>query len=346
MFDRKREYMSKYSELKTIYDRLQDEKSKNIFTNRLQMYITQDKRYLFAENNDKITGLIFSHKPDIPIIIYGTGGIADNVFNSLDQFISVACFCDEQYDKDSFHNGLPVISIDELTSNYKNSVVLILSDNHQMAIIRNLMRHGFKRDQIITLALPGIEYFDLPCFVPSENEIFVDAGGYDGDTVRKFLTWCNRRYKKIYVFEPDIENCKKLRATIINEKINNVEIYEQGVWNKKERLYFDNNGDNISHITADGKTQIIVDTIDNMVGDEAVTFIKLDVEGAELEALEGAKETIERNRPRIAVCIYHKPEDFIKIPLYIINNFPYYKLYIRKYSHAWNYYDTILYAVT
>ena len=337
--------MNDYPKLKTIYEKLQDEKSKNLFLTRLRMYVTQDNRCLFASNDDKMTELLFNNV-DTPIIIYGLSSIADHVFNILTKSTTVACFCDEQSDKHDFHNGLPVVSVDELITNYKNSIVLILSDNRQMQLIRRLMKHGFKREQIVTLKLPGIEYFDLPCFIPGENEIFVDAGGYNGDTVVKFLTWCNSKYKKIYTIEPDLENCKKLRTTIANEKIDNICVYEQGVWNKKDNLYFDNYGNNGSHITPEGKTKIMVDTIDNIAGDNPVTFIKLDIEGAELEALEGAKKTIERNRPRIAVCVYHKPEDFIEIPLFIINNFPNYKLYIRKYGYAWTYFETILYAIT
>ena len=67
------------------------------------------------------------------------------------------------------------------------------------------------------------------------------------------------------------------------------------------------------------------------------------IEGAELEALKGAKETIQRDKPKLAVCIYHRPEDMVEIPLYIKQLVPDYKLYIRHHSNTAG--ETVLYAV-
>ena len=78
------------------------------------------------------------------------------------------------------------------------------------------------------------------------------------------------------------------------------------------------------------------------VVDEKVTFIKMDIEGAEYEALLGAKETIQKNKPKLAISIYHKPEDIISIPKLIKSMVPNYRLYIRHYSNADN--ETVLYA--
>ena len=84
-------------------------------------------------------------------------------------------------------------------------------------------------------------------------------------------------------------------------------------------------------------------TLDEIIKDEKVTYIKLDVEGSELKALEGAKNTIKKNKPRLAICIYHKLEDILELPLYILDLVPEYKFYIRHYcSCMW---ETVLYAV-
>ena len=72
-------------------------------------------------------------------------------------------------------------------------------------------------------------------------------------------------------------------------------------------------------------------------------MIKLDIEGAELEALKGARETILRHKPKLAICIYNKPEDMIDIPLYIKELVPEYKLYVRHYTNTND--ETVLYAV-
>mgnify|MGYP002517000463 FL=1 len=79
-----------------------------------------------------------------------------------------------------------------------------------------------------------------------------------------------------------------------------------------------------------------------MVGDDKVTFIKMDIEGAEMEALEGAKRTIKKNRPKLAISIYHKEDDLWEIPYYVLSRYPWSKIYMRHYSLTTN--ETVLYA--
>ena len=87
---------------------------------------------------------------------------------------------------------------------------------------------------------------------------------------------------------------------------------------------------------------ILGESIDNVIKEE-VTFIKLDVEGAELRTLMGAAETIKKYKPRLAISIYHKPEDIYEIPLLLMEYRPDYRFYIRHYtSYIW---ETVLYAV-
>lgn len=84
-------------------------------------------------------------------------------------------------------------------------------------------------------------------------------------------------------------------------------------------------------------------TIDDTVGNAEVTFIKMDIEGAEMPALQGAKKTILRCKPKLAVSVYHKPEDFVAIPKFIKSLRDDYKYYLRAYSRTGC--ETILYAV-
>ena len=88
------------------------------------------------------------------------------------------------------------------------------------------------------------------------------------------------------------------------------------------------------------RTAAIDDIVDK---NDRVTFIKMDVEGAELESLKGARKLIKRDCPKLAVCIYHRPEDMITLPLYIKSLVPEYKLYLRSYSNSDN--EMVLYAV-
>jgi hypothetical protein len=95
-------------------------------------------------------------------------------------------------------------------------------------------------------------------------------------------------------------------------------------------------------INDNGKFQIDVDSIDNIVKDK-VSFIKMDIEGAELEALRGAKNTILKYKPKLAISVYHKQDDLINIPQYILQLNEKYKLYLRHYGESTD--ETILYAV-
>lgn len=83
--------------------------------------------------------------------------------------------------------------------------------------------------------------------------------------------------------------------------------------------------------------------LDETVYDRKPTYIKMDIEGAEQEALKGCKRIIQDYKPKLAICIYHKPDDLFEIPIMIKEMNPEYKLYVRQYADAW--YDTVLYAV-
>jgi FkbM family methyltransferase len=169
------------------------------------------------------------------------------------------------------------------------------------------------------------------------EEVFVDAGCFDFATSLNFIKWCGGKYKKIIAFEPDpiqypicVENSKN---------INNAVIYPYGLWNEKATLSFDDTG----CITNDLKENIVeIKTVklDDILNGEKATFIKMDIEGAELNALKGAKQTILKYRPKLAICVYHKPEDIWEIPAYILSLRNDYKFYLR---HYW--YDTVLYAI-
>ncbi len=88
---------------------------------------------------------------------------------------------------------------------------------------------------------------------------------------------------------------------------------------------------------------IEVEQIDEICKDINVTFIKMDIEGAELKALVGAKNTIVRDKPKCAISVYHEPEDLFKIPLYLKQLNPNYKFYLRLYTLSLD--EIVLYAV-
>lgn len=188
------------------------------------------------------------------------------------------------------------------------------------------------------------QYFDPDIIAPLSGEVFIDGGCFNCSTDKAFINWCSGDYKKIIAFEPDKKNYFHCLEVSQKEAIRDIEIYNKGLWDCATELFFEETGGQGSRIGSDtGGNRISTAAIDEVAGDEKVTFIKLDVEGAELRALQGAEKTIRRNRPRLAVSIYHKPEDIIKLPEYILSLYKDYKLYIRHYQMSSC--ETILYAL-
>jgi FkbM family methyltransferase len=186
------------------------------------------------------------------------------------------------------------------------------------------------------------QYF--PDFLPlMESEIFVDCGAFDGDTIARFREKTHDRYEKIYAFECDKSNLKKLHENIAIPCLKKIAIIEKGVFSSPGHLSFIANGTMDSRIDAAGVDHIEVDSIDNVTQGERVSFIKMDVEGVELEALRGAQNTIRQYKPRLAVCVYHKREDLVTIPQYILSLREDYKLYLRHYGNFTS--ELVLYAI-
>lgn len=96
-------------------------------------------------------------------------------------------------------------------------------------------------------------------------------------------------------------------------------------------------------ISEDGDTAIQVTSIDRSLKGKEVTFIKMDIEGSEMEALIGSGDTIKRYKPKLAICVYHRPGDIVDIPQKILELCPGYRLYLRHYSYVDT--ETVLYAV-
>ncbi|MDE7177485.1 MAG: FkbM family methyltransferase [Lachnospiraceae bacterium] len=179
-------------------------------------------------------------------------------------------------------------------------------------------------------------------FTLSEQEIFVDCGAYTGDTIEVFKKQTNDVYKKIYAFEPEINNCKIMENKYACD--NRISIFPYGNWNNDETLRFREGKGTTSEIAEDGNCEIQVRKLDSVIEPEdEVTFIKMDIEGSEKEALTGGREIIKRYKPKLAICIYHKLEDLWEIPLLIHKLCPEYKLYIRNYTDRLD--ETVCYAV-
>lgn len=122
-------------------------------------------------------------------------------------------------------------------------------------------------------------------------------------------------------------------------------VIKKGLWSCYQELNFSDDKSNASCPSIKENGNIIIQTasLDKELWEEHVTFIKMDIEGAELEALKGAENIIRRDRPKLAICVYHKGEDIVSIPEYLLTVNPSYRFYLRQYGYMPL--ETVLYAV-
>ena len=189
------------------------------------------------------------------------------------------------------------------------------------------------------------EYFAHGLFKVKENECFVDAGAYNGDTILEFLEYTGGKYEKIYAFELDGGNYQLMCKQIEPLQDDRIETFCAGVYSKSGVFGCagNMNGVYISDNVARTNNVSKVVALDEELGNKRITFIKMDVEGSELEALKGAKRIIETQKPKIAMSVYHKVEDMWELPLYVNTLDANYKIYMRHHSnYVW---DTDMYCV-
>lgn len=186
-------------------------------------------------------------------------------------------------------------------------------------------------------------YFPIDLPTEARPHHFIDCGAFEGDT----LLSARDRFgmlKSVRAFEPDPKNFQKLvELNDENPFAEDIALIPCGVWDTSCQLNFNAHGTAASNICDCGHTVVQCLAIDQYLGDYRPTFIKLDIEGSELEALNGCKKMIQRWKPDLAVSIYHRPEHLWAVPLFIREQAPGYRYFLRLHGH--NGFDTVLYAI-
>lgn len=179
------------------------------------------------------------------------------------------------------------------------------------------------------------------------DTVFVDCGAYDGDTIRQFLSQQNYSFGKIYAFEPDEKNCDRLRDyanSLGKEMASRIKVFNAAVGNERKKVGFNATGDMSASFTESGANLVEVLPLDEVIeAGPAAIFLKFDVEGAELEALEGAQKLIRDSRPIIALSVYHKPDDLWQLPIKLNTMAPGYRFFLRTQGEDGM--DVICYAI-
>lgn len=246
-------------------------------------------------------------------------------------------------------NNIPLISPEEVAANCRDAVFIIGTGDFYQEIEKEILELGVYGDDIYEyydmsgVEINGRQYFD-DFWLPRKESTMIDAGMYHGETIVDIINWNKKLgYRKIIGVEPDKDNFIVAQKWIESKKLENIDLKNVGLGSSNKKCAFMANGNSGSHFAENGNESVVVETIDSMVGAENVSYIKMDIEGFELDALKGARDAIRRCHPRLLVCLYHKPEDIIEIPQYILELDDSYKFYIRHYSNT--YMETLLYAL-
>lgn len=217
----------------------------------------------------------------------------------------------------------------------------ILSDSESKKIFEKLVL--FRYDNDIShlnefTQREDVQYFEQFLKLNKEGESFVDVGGYDGFTSLEFIKHCPD-FRTIDLFEPDHLNFERCKREL--SPYPNVYFHPIGLSDQRRTVKFDISG-SASRITDDGSIIINVDRLDDVITNKP-TFVKMDIEGAEAEAIEGAKNIILSSHPRLAISAYHSAGDFWRIPKQILSIRDDYNIYMRHYTEC--IYETVLFFI-
>ncbi len=188
---------------------------------------------------------------------------------------------------------------------------------------------------------PGEQYFP-ELFSLTSEETFVDCGAYTGDTTRVFLEQAAHRCRKVVAFEADPAVLAALRTNLLHCGSKTV-LHTAAVGAESGMVRFTGNGVGGGRITDTHGLEVRSVSLDDALLGEEASFIKMDIEGSELLALEGARHTIQRDRPILAICSYHQTDHMWLVPAKLKSLLPDAALFLR--SHCADGLDTVCYAV-
>jgi len=237
-----------------------------------------------------------------------------------------------------YHNAFPcpfnakliINNLDQIEAAYD-----MLSDVYSRMVYLNVIMYRLTMDSeyILRAYSQDPQYFIQGYRGLGKNEVFVDCGAFIGDSFQKYCYY-NSPPRCAYLFEPDLRNIEKINLLLKNMNLDTkVELIKKGVFSQTGNMYFQQDlsgeGSRLTNAPSKADKSIEVTSIDDSIDDE-VTFIKMDIEGSEMAAIEGAKKHIAGSYPKLAICLYHKISDLWEIPLKIHQLFPQYNNYVLR----------------
>ena len=341
-----------------VFAHLNDEISKKIFEARMQYAKTGDLGYIsgleskYRNLNSDMQVYVEKIRKGAHCLIYGAGVAGHYLAGRFKNFgVIIDAFIDPDESKGPVdeQTGIKVITEKDLAENkalYDGKTLVIsypvkpVADEIRKRLINDI---GISENNIIG----GIfdwrnnqgQYFDY--FEARENEVFVDCGCFDGATCYNFAGWCGSKgFDHIYSFEADPKNYA--RAKDILAPLGKCDLYPYGTADVNKKVYFTADAFETSCIISkeaaekrnfEGVEEIEVRALDDVLAGKKITYIKMDIEGAEYEALQGARKLIMENRPRMAISVYHKFEDFVVLANLVLKMHPDYRIAFRHYGY-------------
>ena len=333
-----------------VRNHMHDDLSRKIYDCRVMNTLTYDYKYITNITKDDIDifselcKMINHYGKEYDFIIDGAGYYGKSIKATLTD-INWKCVCDRSRSSEWFWN-IPLLLRSEAVEKYPNAVFVISSILYADEIEKELKELGVRN--IINMGsilakyteADSRQYYDVFSF--GENEVIADVGCYDCYSTLQYFKYANQDYKKIYSFEPEPKQYSYCKDLITRGKYHDWDIFNCGVCDTTGKLLFNFNS-SCTKISEEGDVEVEVIKLDDFFKTHEVpTFIKMDIEGAELAALKGCAETIRKYKPKLAICVYHKPEDIFEIPEYILSLNPNYKMWLRHYTNLVN--ETVLYC--
>lgn len=183
------------------------------------------------------------------------------------------------------------------------------------------------------------------------NECFVDGGAYIGDTIDDFIAKTDNFFEHIYSFEYERNNYKKLQQRMDDlypQHGDKIHLFNMGIYDKSEKgfcAYFgESDGTQLVEESIANAQETTLVSLDDVLQGKRVTVLKYDIEGAEMKGIKGARNILQEQKPKLAICLYHRPEDLWEIPCLINEINSNYKMIVKHHSMI-NFTDTVLYAI-
>ena len=363
--------MDFFADAKRVYDRLSDNQSRDLYRDLVTYNLTKDSRFFNENVANKLIDFGFSLEeecnkyPDRKVIIFGAG-VWGRTLRNIYSNVRFHAFIDNNKSGNSI-DDLPVYTPRYVAENIPNAYIVVSVNSGGDEIKQQLQSLGIAEENIffvteklakIAWRLEQMQYFDLPYLPHDENEVFVDVGAFDGVSSLNFVKWSNNKYKHIYLFEANTNFYNQTKLKLDGGGVKNYTLIPKGLWSEPTSLiFYESPHDSLynvvmhEHNCFDAAKEkenawkahtIDVTRMDDVI-DERVTFIKMDIEGSEANALKGAERTLREYKPKLAISVYHKKDDLWTIPNIILDCNADYKFYLRNYSLGFA--ESILYAL-